>query len=128
MDGFNLYYSDTDSIDIDKPLPDKDVGVELEHIFQEAVYLAPQVYGGITSTYEYIKIKGLKKPIPYSEFKSLLKRGFTLEATNQKWYINLSMGNLTIKDEIYTLSMTETKRTPIYDEHDNFIGGKPFIL
>jgi hypothetical protein len=52
---FNLYYSDTDSIDIDKDkaLDPKFIGPELgkmklEHIFDDAIYLAPKVYGGIT--------------------------------------------------------------------------------
>ena len=48
MDGYTLYYSDTDSIDLDKPLPSQYVGYELgqlklEHIFDEAVYLAPKM-------------------------------------------------------------------------------------
>ena len=46
MEGFTLYYSDTDSIDISKPLDPQYVGAELgqfklEHIFDEAVFLAP---------------------------------------------------------------------------------------
>ena len=48
MPEYTLYYSDTDSIDIDKPLPEEYVGNELgqfklEDIFDEAVYLAPKM-------------------------------------------------------------------------------------
>jgi hypothetical protein len=51
MKDINLYYTDTDSIDINKPLPSKYIGTELgkmklEHIFKEALFLAPKVYGG----------------------------------------------------------------------------------
>ena len=49
LDGYTLYYSDTDSIDVEKPLPDTFVGpdlgqMKLEHIFIEAVYLGPNVW------------------------------------------------------------------------------------
>jgi hypothetical protein len=63
---FKLYYSDTDSIDIDKPLNEKFIGkylgqMKLENIFTKIVYLAPKVYGGINKqNKEYIKVKGLK--------------------------------------------------------------------
>ena len=43
---FKLYYSNTDSIIIDKPLPDNLVGtklgqVKLEHIVKRGIFLAP---------------------------------------------------------------------------------------
>lgn len=66
MNDITLYHTDTDSIDISKPLPSKYIGKELgkmklEHVFNEAMFLAPNVYGGgITDSYEYIKIKGFK--------------------------------------------------------------------
>nr|AWA82154.1 hypothetical protein [Cantharellus cibarius] len=55
MKDITLFYSDTDSIDIDKPLPIKFIGNELgkmklEHIFDETVFLAPKVYVGRTIT------------------------------------------------------------------------------
>lgn len=49
---FNLYYSDTDSIYVDKPLHPVFIGKEigelkLENIFKEATFLAPKVYSGV---------------------------------------------------------------------------------
>jgi DNA polymerase type B, organellar and viral len=51
---FNLYYSDTDSIDINKKLSEQFIGTELgkmkfENEFKEVVYLAPKVYGWINN-------------------------------------------------------------------------------
>ena len=48
---YNLYYSDTDSIFIEKPLPNDMIGSELgkmklEYIFKESIFLASKVYGG----------------------------------------------------------------------------------
>lgn len=133
MNDITLYYSDTDSIDVDKPLDFKYIGndlgqLKLEHIFEEAIYLAPKVYGGKTNDYEYIKIKGLKNPIPFNDLKSLLKRGKFLEISNEKWYKSLSKGNITIKDEIYTLAITDSKRNLIYDNNNIFADTEPIIL
>jgi hypothetical protein len=62
----NIYYSDTDSIDLDIKLPDKYISenlgdYKLENTFKEVVYVAPKVYAAITGTMEeYIVIKGYK--------------------------------------------------------------------
>lgn len=64
---FKIYYSDTDSIFINKPLPDwgSSLGqMKLEHVIYKAVFLAPKVYGFITTDgKEVIKVKGLTKEI-----------------------------------------------------------------
>jgi hypothetical protein len=87
--GITLFYSDTDSFDIDQLLDMKYVGSELgklklEHYFDEAVYLAPKVYGGRNKDYEYVRIKGLKNPISFNELKSLLKRNKKLKIPQEK--------------------------------------------
>jgi hypothetical protein len=63
------------------------------------------MYGGKTNNYEYVKIKGLKNLIFFNELLSLLKKGNSLLKPNQKWYKSLSKSNITIKDEIYILSV-----------------------
>nr|WVH38150.1 DNA polymerase [Poriella subacida] len=50
---YNLYYSDTDSLFIDKNLPESLIGdkigqFKLEYSFKEVVFLGPKIYGGIT--------------------------------------------------------------------------------
>jgi hypothetical protein len=79
MDNRIVYYTDTDSIYTNKPLPDNYIGKELglmklELVFNDAVFLTPKVYGGITDNYELIKVKSLKNPITFEELKSLLPR------------------------------------------------------
>jgi len=64
----NLYYSDTDSIYIDKPLPDSFISntvlgkLKLEKICKRVIFLAPKIYilSGINNNIE-IKIKGVTK-------------------------------------------------------------------
>jgi hypothetical protein len=64
---FNLYYSDTDNIVIDKALPSYMVGnelgqVKLEHVIKKAVFLAPKVYALVTTDNELIiKCKGRRE-------------------------------------------------------------------
>lgn len=133
MDGYKLYYSDTDSIDIDKPLPEEFVGQELgqfklEHVFDEAVYLAPKMYGGKTADYEYVRIKGLKNPIPFDELLKLLQKGNSLVKDNQKWYKKIGEGHIFIKNEIYTLSITDSKRQLLFDQNNKFYDTKPIKL
>ena len=133
LDGYTLYYSDTDSIDVEKPLPDTFVGpdlgqMKLEHIFIEAVYLAPKMYGAITKKDVIVKIKGLKNPVSFEQLLSLLKKGAILTSPNQKWYKNMSKSYIQIKDEIYTLSLSESKRQLIYDGNNNFIDTKPIKI
>jgi|SRR5882672_552883 len=133
MRGINIFYSDTDSIDIDKPLDPKFVGPELgkmklEQIFKKVVYLAPKVYGGITSKSEYVKIKGLNHPISFDEISSLLVKDSKLEISQDKWYRDMSVGQVSIKKDIYTLIVTDNKRKLIYDLNNKFIGTEPLLL
>jgi hypothetical protein len=123
MKNINLYYTDTDSIDIDKPLDEIIIGKELgkmklEHVFDKAIFLAPKVYGGISSDYEYIKVKGykikdkftgIKNPLNLNDFKSLLYKNNKLEIKQEKLYRNNSKGHIENKDEIYTLVVTDKK-------------------
>jgi len=85
-----IYYTDTDSIDIDKELDSKLVGKELgqmklEYIFEDAVFLSPKMYGGITDNgNQVVRIKGLKNPIDFFELKSLLKKDSSLSISQEK--------------------------------------------
>lgn len=132
--GYIIYYSDTDSLFLNKPLEAKHVGTELgqmklENIFKEAVFLCPKVYGGITEdNEEVVKIKGAKNPITFAELKTLLKKDTKLEIKQDKWYRNISDSTIAVKDEIYSLIATENKRILIYDDNNNLIDTKPLNL
>ena len=133
MKGVTIYYSDTDSIDIDKPLDPIYIGsglgkMKLEHIFDDAIFLTPKVYGGITSTYEYVKVKGLKNPVSFNQLKPILIKDANIEFKQDKWYRNISGGNIKIIPEIYTLMINNQKRKLIYDNSNKFVDTSPIIL
>lgn len=46
--------------------------MKLEHKSDKAIFLAPKIYGGKTSNYEYVKVKGLKIPISFTDLQKLL--------------------------------------------------------
>jgi len=93
---FKLYYSDTDSafIDVDliKIYPNmvgKKLGqVKLEKEFDEALFLGPKLYGGITNLKETIlKVKGInirKNPITFDQLKDLIIKNKKLKLPNEK--------------------------------------------
>ncbi len=134
---FNLFYSDTDSIYIDRPLPDEFISstvlgkMKLENILDEAIFLAPKVYYLITETGEHIyKVKGLSHDIELTlnNFEDLLKKDSFLKRIQTKWRKNLSEDNMSILNEVYTLQVTNNKRKLIYDENNKLIGSIPYLI
>jgi hypothetical protein len=90
---FNLYYSDTDSIYIDKVLPDHLVNskilgkMKLENICKKTVFLSPKVYCLETEDGKVIyKAKGLKHEIELTmnDFENLLNKDAFLEKYQTK--------------------------------------------
>ena len=85
-----LYYTDTDSIFIDKPLNPELVGdklgqFKLENIFKSAIFLSSKVYAGVLSdATKLIKVKGLRKDsisenLNFKVLESLLYKNSIIE-------------------------------------------------
>ena len=129
----NVLYTDTDSAYIQGELDPKLIGkglgqFKLEYTFKEAVFLAPKVYGGILlDGKELTKVKGFKNNLIYPDLLSLLDKNSKLELNQDKWFKSISEGNISIKNSLYTLIVTENKRQLIYD-NNKLIGTKPFII
>jgi hypothetical protein len=129
----DIYYMDTDSLYTTKPLDPEFIGTEigkfkLENIFKEIVFLSPKVYAGITiDGKEISKVKGYKNKISFELLKSLLIKDSSLELNQEKWKKNMDFSNITIKDQLYTLTATENKRQLIF-ENGILINTKPFVI
>ena len=136
----NLYYSDTDSAYFDGPLPDSFISntelgkMKLEGIYDKAIFLAPKVYGLKNQNEEIIKIKGLSKEsivknnITIELLEELLEKDSNLEFEQEKWYKNLDVANIIIKDQLYTLKATNNKRELIYNNSDILTETYPYII
>ena len=110
---YNLYYTDTESIYIDRPLPKNYIGKDLEQMkfhFIEGTFLAPKVYRGLSlengDIKSITKVKGFKDKLDYFDLKSLLNKDNSLQLNQTKWFKDLSKGNITLKDQVYTLIPT----------------------
>jgi len=124
---YNLYYTDTDSIVIDKPLDptlvdDKRLGLmKLENVYNEFVAIAPKVYGGEflneeRKSKEITKVSwgGYKGTVPLVTLKSLLithnKKISHVELSHQKLIRDYEKGIIRIEDQNYNLMPTNNKR------------------
>jgi hypothetical protein len=128
---FNLYYCDTDSAIIDRELPDYMVGNELgqlklEHVIYRAIFLAPKVYGLVTTDgQEIIKVKGLgtygEDELNINTLENLLIVDSNKTFCPEKWYKNVLAGEVTTTDIAYTLKATNNKRVFI-ETYDTGVG------
>jgi len=136
----NLYYSDTDSLYFDAPLPKKLVDdtklgfLKLEGIWDKALFLAPKVYALKNNNEEIIKIKGLTKEaiknnnISIDALELLLSKDHELAFNQKKWFKNITAANIQILNQTYTLKATDNKRELIYCDRDILVATKPLIL
>ena len=132
-----LYYSDTDSIFINKPLPDHMVSdtelgfMKLEYIVEEGIFLAPKVYclKFADGSIKY-RVKGLKSDVnlTFEDFRALLKKDSVIEKNQSKWYRSLENGNIVIKDLLYQPKVTSSKWNLIYNKDNIFICTEPIYL
>lgn len=139
---FDLYYTDTDSIVINKPLSNPAfVGtalgqLKLEHELKEAVFLAPKVYAIKTiSNQEIVKVKGVTKEaiasegLNFDKLDQLRAKDVFMEFNQEKWFKKLYEGSITISDVSYHLKATSNKRLAEYSFNghtDNFVSTRPY--
>jgi len=124
---FNFYYSDTDSVYIDRPLPEHLVNskvlgkMKLENVLDKAIFLAPKMYYLETEDGKIIyKVKGLSHDIELTrnDFDNLLFKESTLQKIQTKWRKNLKEGHIELLEQMYTLKVTENKRKLIYNKNN----------
>lgn len=137
---YNLYYSDTDSIYTDRPLPDKFISnsrlgaLKLEGIYDKAIFLAPKVYALKNTKEEIIKIKGLSKESIWKHglnieiLETLLKKDSILNLTQDKWFKSLSEGSIQILEQTYSLKVTANKRNLLYNSEQILVNTTPILL
>ena len=123
---FRLYYSDTDSIIINKELNSYFIGSEvgqlkLECTIEEAVFLAPKAYAiNTTDGQRIVKGKGLTsealKDFHFSDMEELLKPNAQHEFIQEKWFKNMFTSEITISDMAYILKATTNKRLSPYQK------------
>lgn len=136
ISGNLCYYSDTDSVFVEKPLEAHTVGAnigqfKLERIINEAIFIAPKTYGLIDHKgNEIVKVKGFSGSISYEQFKQLLNENTKLILQHEKWVINkdpLPRNSIEIKKFLYTLSLSSKKVRYIFSS-GVLVGIEPIVL
>ena len=136
----NLYAIDTDGIKVDCHIDKEDIDSKIlgkmkyEFTFSRAVFPAPKVYGGLLKNEykgygrELVKVKGVKKPIPFHKLSLILQKDKQLTIPQEKWYRNIGKSYITIKQEAYTLTLTDNKREVIRNSWGEAIYTRPLFL
>ena len=136
---YEVYYTDTNSIIVDKPLPselvsDSELGkFKLEYQIEKAIFLAPGVYCAVDTAGKLIvKVKGFsdseKAKLTYEDFEGLLYKDAFLEKTNEVWLKSISGAHISILHPVYTLKVTDEKRELIYDDNNKLVSTKSIHL
>uniref|UniRef100_A0A896YSL2 DNA polymerase n=1 Tax=Coniophora olivacea TaxID=85977 RepID=A0A896YSL2_9AGAM len=133
---FNLYYTDTDSIFVDKELDpifvNNELGkMKLEYILKDSIFLAPKVYFGLTAEGKKIcKVKGFTDPslLELSDFEYLLNKDSSKSLHHTKWFRNLNLGNITMLGSPYSLVQTDSKRELLFNDEGKSYDSKAIKL
>ena len=105
--------------------------MKLENVLTDAIFLAPKVYYLETIDDKIIyKVKGLKHEVELNihDFESLLYKDSFIKKFKTKWLKNLSDGCISVKNELYTLKITDNNRNLVFNEKGKLIDTKPYII
>ena len=106
--------------------------MKLEGIYNKGIFLAPKVYGLLKNKLEILKIKGITKDglknVKFKDLEKLLDRDATLEILQDKWYKSFELGNITIKEQLYTLKVTANKRLLAHDSNNRLFDTLPYKI
>jgi hypothetical protein len=112
----DVYYTDTDSIFIEKELPNhlvnpKQIGfMKLENTLKSFVALGPKAYGGVTLEGEtFTKVKGFKNILDLFDLK-MASRLEGVSMCHTKWFKKVSDANINVRDVKYNLKPNSLKR------------------
>ena len=131
---FNLYYSDTDSIYIDKELDNSFISetvlgkLKLEKVLSKFVGVGPKFYGGVDAFNgkEFSKVKGFSSSLTINQLESLLIKGNSLSLDQSKWYRDYKNSNVFIKNTTYYSKLTGNKRISVFDHNNLLVNTKPY--
>ena len=143
-EGYKIYYSDTDSVYINKPLPRTDplrsfdtLGkLKPEGSYEKAIFLAPKIYILANGEEESIAWRGLpaslRKTLSFNDFLKAWETGEKFTG-NYEQYFKRKWNSLTVSQETfpYTANFSYNKREKVYEKNkagkEIWVDTKPFI-
>ena len=122
--GLTIFYSDTDSLFTDQPLPEslidsKKMGLmKLEAVFDRFISLGAKNWIGVDSLGNVTcKMKGSKVKLTYLDFLLLLQLDSNFVINQNKWYKSFKESNVIIKDTPFTIKKNNNKRVLIFNNN-----------
>lgn len=128
-----VFYTDTDSIVIDRPLNEEMVSenklgkFKLEHVVQRAYFIAPKLYLLETGDKTIIKSRGIQSSLLNKEDFVDLFNDKPITKSTEKWYKSLGRSTVFIKDLDLTLTPSFNKRVKLY-ENGVWFDTDPYIV
>lgn len=132
--GLELFYSDTDSLVLNGPLPEiyldsATLGkLKLEYKIKEGIFVMPKVYYLETSEGKIVtKCKGYSGLLTREDYINLLN-GKSLHLSMTKWFRSLVGSTVEIRrNQTYDLRFLFNKRNQVF-EHNKWVNTTPLIL
>jgi DNA polymerase type B, organellar and viral len=116
--GVEIYYMDTDSITINKALPQELVGnglglFKLEHEIVHGYFISPKLYALKTADGKMIvKAKGIGNKLDFNQFETLIKNK-SIVKDQERWFKDPANASINIKNIEMHISSMNLKRTQI---------------
>lgn len=116
--GIEIYYMDTDSIVVNKAIPEDLIGktlglFKLESQIQHAYFISPKLYAlKLNNGETVVKAKGIGSKLEYSKFETLINNQAIIEA-QERWFKDPSNANISIKNIDMHISSMNLKRKQI---------------
>jgi len=114
--GIEVYYMDTDSIVVNKRIPEELIGnklglFKLEHEISHAYFISPKLYALKTTDSKIIvKAKGIGNKIEFNQFETLIKNQGIIKA-QERWFKDPANANISIKNiDMHTSSLNLKRR------------------
>ena len=58
----------------------------------------------------------------------MLSKDSSLVRTQTKWFKDIGLGQINVKDQLYTLKATSNKRQLVYDNDNKLVSTKPYTI
>ena len=89
----------------------------------------PKVYAlQLDNGQEIVKVRGLHEPkLSFNDLLELINGG-TLTTNHKIWIRDMEKGNITMKDQLFTIAATSNKREIVRDEAGRMVDTKPYNI
>ena len=102
--------------------------MKLEYKVNRGVFLGPKLYALESDSGVVMKVKGLHETkLSFEDMLTLLDNN-SLKTTHTIWKRNMKEGLITLKEQLFSIGVTSTKREIIRDINGKFIDTKPYNI